>query len=293
LKWKSQDGQPDLTLDETRRIFRDVVCGLQYRECYRTRVVTALSILIAPCPKVHHQGIIHRDIKPANLLFGEGDVVKISDFGVSHYSHVLRGASDLEEGESPEDDDPAFMDDHELAKTAGSPAFFAPELCYNGDTTPLSSITPGREKGEFNYPSFNAAVGRARPESSAVGGTAARSDTPTGHSRRSRPPITEAIDVWALGVTLYCLLFGKVPFEAPSEYALFSIIPIDDYEIPPYLGADKLPTGGRHSYKAGKASGIAEEVREVLDILEKLLEKDPTKRIKLPEVKVCKLLEYA
>ncbi len=260
---------------------------MQYRECSGGRDRTWISVLIAPRSKVHHQGIIHRDIKPANLLFGEGDVVKISDFGVSHYSHVLRGTSDLEEGESPEDDDPAFMDDHELAKTAGSPAFFAPELCYNGDMTPLSSVTPGREKGEFQYSSLNAAVARARTESVTLGDDTMRALNPAGDARRKRPPITEAIDVWALGVTLYCLLFGKVPFEAPSEYALFSVIPVDDYEIPPYLGADKLPTGGRHAYKAGKSSGVADEVREVLDILEKLLEKDPTKRIKLPEVKVC------
>jgi [calcium/calmodulin-dependent protein kinase] kinase len=179
------------------------------------------------------------------------------------------------------------MDDHDLAKTAGSPAFFAPELCYNGDMTPLSSITPGREKPEFSYTPMNAAVARARSDNGTVGGNTVRSSTPTGEPRsRQRPPITAAIDIWALGVTLYCLLFGRVPFEAPSEYALFSIIPVEDYDIPPYLGADKLPTGGRHAYKAGKASGISDEVREVLDILERLLEKDPTKRITLPDVKV-------
>ncbi len=32
VKWKSAEGRPDLTIGETRRIFRDVVCGLQYCE---------------------------------------------------------------------------------------------------------------------------------------------------------------------------------------------------------------------------------------------------------------------
>ena len=34
----------------------------------------------------------------------------------------------------------------------------------------------------------------------------------------------EMIDVWALGVTLYCLIFGRVPFIADTEYELFNVI---------------------------------------------------------------------
>jgi serine/threonine protein kinase len=52
---------------------------------------------------------VHRDIKPANLLWAADRRVKISDFGVS----VLVRSGDPDE----------------LSKTAGSPAFFAPELC--------------------------------------------------------------------------------------------------------------------------------------------------------------------
>jgi serine/threonine protein kinase len=60
---------------------------------------------------VHFQEIIHRDIKPANLLLSKEGRVKISDFGVSHICQ-----NDI-------------IDDIELAKTAGTPMFFAPELC--------------------------------------------------------------------------------------------------------------------------------------------------------------------
>lgn len=59
---------------------------------------------------------MHRDIKPANLLWtADKEHVKISDFGVSCFVKKQQVNKD-EEGDD---------DDAELAKTAGSPAFFA------------------------------------------------------------------------------------------------------------------------------------------------------------------------
>lgn len=98
---------PCFTLDDARKAFRDTVLGLEY---------------------LHYEGIIHRDIKPANLLWTKDHRVKISDFGVSYFGRPLR------EGEAEENiseaDATDFDDDLELAKTVGTPAFFAPELCY-------------------------------------------------------------------------------------------------------------------------------------------------------------------
>ncbi|KAJ9095359.1 hypothetical protein QFC19_007603 [Naganishia cerealis] len=270
IKWRSEDGKPLLTVDQARCIFRDVICGLEY---------------------LHRQGIIHRDIKPANLLYAADGTVKISDFGVSHYSHVLRAKN--QDGE--DEDEEEYMDEHDLAKTAGSPAFFAPELCYNGDTLSLpGAATPNKETPGFTYnvhpPSTMGSIASRLSTSSVTSSnpgattTGARPTSCAG-SLKKRPPITKAIDIWALGVTLYCFLFAKVPFDSPSEFQLFQVIPNDDFEIPETMGADRMPTGGRKGYLKGQHGQVTQEACDVIDLLDKLLEKDPLKRIALEDVK--------
>ena len=167
---------PTLTIDTSRRYFRDVLLGLEY---------------------LHYQGIVHRDLKPQNLLLTGDNQVKISDFGVSHQSS--------EEGDT----------DLALAKTAGTPAFFAPELCAGAATA-------------------------------------------------TALPTTKAIDVWALGVTLYCFVYGKIPFQAESHYELYQTI----LNEPVRFEED-------------------EDVTDSLkDLLLQLLEKDPARRITIPEIKL-------
>jgi serine/threonine protein kinase len=188
LQWRDADANPVLNIEQIRSIIRDTVLGLEY---------------------LHFQGIIHRDIKPANLLYDSNHRVKISDFGVSHLSKV-----DEETGQT------LTENDLELSKTAGSPAFFAPELCQTS-------------------------------------------------SEEKRPNITKAIDVWALGITLYCLLFGRTPFpETGVEFQLFNMICNEPIEIPP---------------PEFEEEDVDEEVR---DLLKRLLIKDPEARITLEEVKV-------
>lgn len=189
LRYEDCVPEPLLTYNETRRIFGDTLCGLDY---------------------LHHQGIIHRDIKPSNLLVGKNNEVKISDFGVSFASNL----------------DGEHQDDVELARTAGTPAFLAPELC--------------------------AISGKAK--------------------------VTYKIDIWALGVTLYCLLFGQLPFSAESEFKLFEKINNDEVTFPDvtrWRVAQKL---------SEKEFGAAK------DLILRLLDKNPESRIEINQIREHKFL---
>lgn len=222
---------PTMSINECRKAFRDAVAGLDY---------------------LHYQGIIHRDIKPDNLLRSKGGEVKISDFGVSYLGKPIRpGESSAETSESESHD---LEEETELAKTVGTPAFYAPELC---------SID------------FTQDIG----------------------------PVTGQIDVWALGITLYCMLFARTPFDADNEFVLMRRIAEEDIVIPkkrlkaiegkrdlktpshgPPFGPSHRPF---HAIdKRLPDEWVHEKIDDELhDLLWRLLTKNPKKRITIKEIK--------
>lgn len=136
--------------------------------------------LLAGLEYLHFNHILHRDLKPENLLVTKEGILKLADFGVS----------------SPLEND----DDDMMVKTAGTPAFMAPETC-----------TPGAFHGKL-------------------------------------------ADIWAAGVSLYFMVHGRCPFISTNVMKLYDMIQNDPIEYDRRLPAD------------------------LIDILQKILERDPNKR---------------
>ncbi|KAF9874555.1 serine threonine-protein kinase ssp1 [Colletotrichum karsti] len=217
---------PCFTLEQARSTFRDTVLGLEY---------------------LHYQGVVHRDIKPANLLWTRDHRVKISDFGVSYFGRPVRdGEPDDETVSESEAQD--FDDDLELAKTVGTPAFFAPELCY------------------------------------------------TDLDRMEQPKISEMIDIWSLGVTLYCLIYARIPFQAEDEWRMFRKIATEEVFIPrkrlkpvdPLTPANSESLFKRHNaapYRDDNELAYEDIDNLLYDLLRQMFTKNPEKRIRLRDIK--------
>ena len=224
IQWSEEEENyryvPCLTLNQARDAFRDTVLGLEY---------------------LHYQGIMHRDIKPANLLWTSDYRVKISDFGVSYLGKPIR-EDDHKEGAS--DKDTSLDEDIELAKTVGTPAFYAPELCD---------------------PDFF--------------------DT---EKHSERPQITGQIDVWALGVTLYGMIFGCLPFFHPNEFQMYEKIARDEVFIPHLRlkGVEHtFDTPSSHNKRLDDILEYEDVDDSLRDLIERLLAKKPSQRITLKDVK--------
>ncbi|RQM06857.1 hypothetical protein DH86_00004367, partial [Scytalidium sp. 3C] len=70
-----------------------------------------------------------------------------------------------------------------------------------------------------------------------------------------------AADIWSMGVSLYCLKFGRIPFERSGVLDLYESIKNDEVEFEP----DTEP--------------------EFVDLMKRILEKNPEKRITMEELR--------
>ncbi|KAG7103717.1 Serine/threonine-protein kinase ssp1 like [Verticillium longisporum] len=110
------------------------------------------------------------------------------------------------------------------------------------------------------------------------------------------PRISEQIDIWSLGVTLYCLIFARIPFQAEDEWAMFKKIATEDVFIPrqrlrpvdPSTSPDENSLYKRQNKKPYRDDNdlVYEEIDNLLyDLLRLMFTKSPDKRVRLRDIK--------
>ncbi|KAG9326781.1 hypothetical protein KVV02_008671 [Mortierella alpina] len=140
--------------------------------------------------------IVHRDIKLENILRHESGIWKICDFGLAEY----------------QDEDAA--------------CFFGDTLVPSSEPTPPRDVTMTTALGDTDL----AECTMDAEEDAAVGGSLAYSSPE--QLRSDKPLRCPSTDVWSLGVVLYALLTGRLPFQDEYEPRLQYQILNGCYEDP-------------------------------------------------------------
>jgi len=181
---------------------------------------------------LHQNSVLHGDIKLENILIGRDGLVKIADFGTVCKSTTLKRST-----------------------FCGTLDYLAPEIVERGD--------PSRSAGGGAGGGGAAAAGAgAGPAAASTSSSSSTNSSGTGGS--SSAYSGNLTDVWALGIMLYELLFGKPPFEDDDTRSTCKRI---------LKKEPKIPGGG------------ASISRECEQLIRRMLCKDPKARIQLAEVR--------